>query len=577
MNGKSPTTSVGNGGVFSFTVAGTDLVTDPNKTIEASISTTDTAGNIGSASTSKTYSVAPVINPGTLSLKSFEDTGFSSSDGISSDKNFGIEITGNTAGSSVSYEYSMNNGANWSSLSNATANANHNDGTYLYRAVVSKSGSDNVYSNVLTVVVDTSDPSSPSIISGTRSSDGSAVVKSSEAGTAYLVKSSINVSSVADITGLEDRQYNSAAILANTNTTISKAGLESGSYKVYVADSAGNLSTSGGTVSKPIAIDLDGHGISYLGQAAGVTYDYARNGQAVSTAWVAPNDGLLTFLTESGAFNIVFSTQAGETDLQGLAKTYDLNNDNVLDASDAQYAQFGVWQDKDIDGIVDAGEYLTLAQRSIQSLSLLSDGKIQTAAEGEVLISGNASYTTADGQQHLLQDVSFASGALVESRHDALDFASIISQADSYQATISLNTANTQETSSLTFALGGEFFTVATSNDQPDGMNTMNHFVPTGSASSQAGGAAWTEVVDITSNHGGPSSISAEAGAHLNNGFSNDSGDWTVIVKSGTATVDAANNQITFSTDHTENAVTIMNADGSSHDIHNVDKIAWHG
>ncbi|MBU3568582.1 Ig-like domain-containing protein, partial [Polynucleobacter alcilacus] len=577
VNGKSPTTTVGNSGVFSFTVAGADLVADPNKTIEASISTFDAAGNQGSATTSKTYNVAPVINPGTLSLKSFEDTGMSSSDGISSDKNFGIELAGNTVGSSVSYEYSTNSGTSWSSLSNATSNSNHNDGTYLYRAVVYQSGSDSVYSNVLTVVVDTNSPT-PKIISGSSSSNGSVVVSSSEAGTAYLVKSSVSVTSIADITSKSHSQWDSISIAANTNTTFSKADLQSGSYKLYVADAAGNLSSAAsGTVSKPIAIDLDGHGINYVGQSAGVSYDYAHNGQAVSTAWVAPNDGLLTFMTESGAFNIVFSTQVGETDLQGLAKTFDLNRDNVLDARDAQYSQFGVWQDANSDGVVETGEFLTLAQRSIQSLSLTSDGKIQLAAEGEVLISGNASYTSTDGQQHLMQDVSFASGGLVESRHDALDFAAIISQADSYQTTISLNTTNTQETNSLTFALGGELFTVATTNDQANNMNAMSHFVGVDSTSHQSGGAAWTEVVDITSDHGGPSSISAEAGAHLNNGFSNDSGDWTVIVKSGTATVDAAKHEITFTTDHTENAVTITNADGSSHDIHNVDKIAWHG
>jgi hypothetical protein len=331
-----------------------------------------------------------------------------------------------------------------------------------------------------------------------------------------------------------------------------------------------------GTVA-PIAIDLDGNGINYVSQAAGVRHDYANDGRVVSTAWVTPNDGLLTLMTESGAFNIVFSTQAEETDLEGLAKTYDLNQDYVLDASDAQFAQFGVWQDADSDGTVDTGEYLTLAQRSIQSLSLISDGKVQYAAGGEVVISGDASYTTIDGQQHLIQDVSFATGALVDSRNETLDFTSIISQADIYKNTISLNADNVQENSPLTFSLGGELFTVATNIEQVTSANALNPFVGAMSMANSGASNSWTEVVDIASDHGSPLSISAEAGAHLNNGFSNEAGDWTVVVKSGTATVDADKNQITFSSDHTENAVTIINADGSSHDIHNVDKIAWHG
>jgi VCBS repeat-containing protein len=330
-------------------------------------------------------------------------------------------------------------------------------------------------------------------------------------------------------------------------------------------------------ITAPISIDLDGNGISYVGRAAGVRHDYANNGQAVSTAWVAPNDGLLALMTESGALNIVFSTQDGETDLQGLAKTYDLNRDNILDVNDAQFDQFGVWQDADSDGIEDAGEYLTLAQRSIQSLSLTSDGKIQYAAEGEVVIFGDASYTTTDGQQHLIQDVGFATGALTAAPNEKLDFATIISQADKHQSSITSNTANTPENNSLTFALGGELFTVAVNNDQLDSALAMYPYSSSSSANNASGSAAWTEVVDITGTRGGPSSISAETGAQLNNGFSDEAGDWTVIVKSGTATVDAAKNQITFTSDLTENAVTIVNADGSSHDINNVDKIAWQG
>jgi hypothetical protein len=48
------------------------------------------------------------------------------------------------------------------------------------------------------------------------------------------------------------------------------------------------------------------------------------------------------------------------------------------------------------------------------------------------------------------------------------------------------------------------------------------------------------------------------------------------LIKSGTATVDAANKQITFSSDNAENLAIITTADGTSHEIANVDKILWH-
>ena len=65
-------------------------------------------------------------------------------------------------------------------------------------------------------------------------------------------------------------------------------------------------------------------------------------------------------------------------------------------------------------------------------------------------------------------------------------------------------------------------------------------------------------------------------GGSLTNSFSNEAGDWTVQIKSGTATVDALNKQITFSSDNSENLAIITTADGTSHEITNVDKILWH-
>ncbi|MCH1918087.1 hypothetical protein L9G15_01430 [Shewanella sp. A3A] len=68
-------------------------------------------------------------------------------------------------------------------------------------------------------------------------------VQSSEAGTAYLVDASVNVTSVAQIEALNDNQWNSVAITAaNTTTSIAASGLADGKYTVYLADAAGNWS-----------------------------------------------------------------------------------------------------------------------------------------------------------------------------------------------------------------------------------------------------------------------------------------------------------------------------------------------
>ena len=91
-------------------------------------------------------------------------------------------------------------------------------------------------------------------------------------------------------------------------------------------------------------------------------------------------------------------------------------------------------------------------------------------------------------------------------------------------------------------------------------------------------GSSWTDVVDVGSNHGGPSAITAADQASLaDNGFTNNGGDWTLMIKSGTAVVDEVNKQVNFTSDHANNEIVITTADGATHDITNVDKVQWHG
>jgi hypothetical protein len=165
----------------------------------------------------------------------------------------------------------------------------------------------------------------------------------------------------------------------------------------------------------PVALDLDGDGVEYLGLSAGVTYDYDKDGRAELTAWVDKDDGLLAELQSDGSYKIVFSTHEGESDLEGLAKIYDSNGDGVLDVADSQFGNFGVWQDTDSDGVVDTGEFRTLTAAGIVGLGLVSDGLASSASNGEVQIVGNTTYTMADGTVGLAQDVMFLTTELLDS------------------------------------------------------------------------------------------------------------------------------------------------------------------
>ena len=163
----------------------------------------------------------------------------------------------------------------------------------------------------------------------------------------------------------------------------------------------------------PIAIDLDGDGVEFLGLADGVVYDYGE-GQ-VSTAWVHGDDGLLAHQTADG-LDIVFTDDAegATSDLDGLARAYDSNGDGVFDAADTAFAEFGVWQDANSDGIADEGEFVSLTDAGIVSISLTSDGVAYSAAGGDVEVLGTAEITFADGSTGDAADATFAIDAVMD-------------------------------------------------------------------------------------------------------------------------------------------------------------------
>jgi hypothetical protein len=89
---------------------------------------------------------------------------------------------------------------------------------------------------------------------------------------------------------------------------------------------------------------------------------------------------------------------------------YDLNADRVIDAKDAVFTKLRVWVDSNVDAVTDAGELHSLTGLGIASLNL-------QAVAGTHIDNGNtlgltSNWTGADGQQHAMADVFFASTSL---------------------------------------------------------------------------------------------------------------------------------------------------------------------
>jgi hypothetical protein len=174
-------------------------------------------------------------------------------------------------------------------------------------------------------------------------------------------------------------------------------------------------STSGSVA--PIALDLDGGGVEYLSREAGVVFTDQVTGEAVNTAWVAGDDGLLVVdANNSGtvdeAREYVFTewSETAGTDMEAVAEVFDTNQNQMLDAGDEAWSQFAVWQDANSDGITDAGELVPLDDLGVESIALTyhDESEATEAADGDVKIFGQSEVTWEDGEVTIAEDTSFA-------------------------------------------------------------------------------------------------------------------------------------------------------------------------
>ena len=179
------------------------------------------------------------------------------------------------------------------------------------------------------------------------------------------------------------------------------------------------LVKSGVTVNSnvaPVVMDLNGDGqLSYSYSVMDVNGD----GLLDATAWAAPQDGVLVWdkyhdgqVHDNSQY--AFTQYGGDTDLKGLAAAFDTNHDGELNAQDAKFVEFKVWQDLNQDGVSDAGEVRSLSDWGVTSIHLVSDGVQRTPAAG-VTEAGRTTASTTTGTAMLVADAAF-------------DFSSVIAQ-----------------------------------------------------------------------------------------------------------------------------------------------------
>ncbi|HEY0028114.1 MAG TPA: M10 family metallopeptidase C-terminal domain-containing protein, partial [Allosphingosinicella sp.] len=162
----------------------------------------------------------------------------------------------------------------------------------------------------------------------------------------------------------------------------------------------------------PIVFDLTGAGLAGAFSNREISYDLDGDGQQEQVRWL--NAGFAFLALDRNGDGIISSRQeisfaadkvGAGTDLEGLA-AFDSNNDGRLSAQDTRFAEFRVWEDKNMDGVSGTGELRSLTEMGIVSLNL------QPVATGERLqgLTGNlmlatSIFTRTDGSTGAIGDV----------------------------------------------------------------------------------------------------------------------------------------------------------------------------
>jgi len=208
-------------------------------------------------------------------------------------------------------------------------------------------------------------------------------------------------------------------------STISISGIESDtpldiSFPVTVSDQDGDSASTTIDVTidnptvPPIVVDLDGDGAEFDSIGGGIAMDVDGDGELEQIAWADEDDAVLIFDQNNnnevdGLDEFAFARYSDDpnaTDLDGL-RHFDSDEDLILDAKDAGFESFKLWQDRDGDGEVGEGEMFTLAEAGIDSIELTSDGIAYSAGGGDVTVHGEAVVHYSDGSIGIAADASF--------------------------------------------------------------------------------------------------------------------------------------------------------------------------
>ena len=265
--------------------------------------------------------------PGTLSLKNFLDSGGSTADQITQDKNFNLKLEGQESGSQVTYLVSIDEGKTWQET---TVNQKDlTDGVYLYKAVVTDRAGNASETAIQKVVVDTTAPKAGELTLSDLSDTGVLATDQITQDKNFNLKleGQESGSQVTYLVSIDDGK-------TWQETTVTQKDLADGIYKfkAVVTDVAGNISetsvqkvvvdTTAPQAGELTISDLSDTGISVTDQITqDKTFDLKISGQEVNSQiiyWISKDEGKTwqeTTVTQKDLADGVYQYKAIVTDV----------------------------------------------------------------------------------------------------------------------------------------------------------------------------------------------------------------------------------------------------------------------
>jgi hypothetical protein len=200
-------------------------------------------------------------------------------------------------------------------------------------------------------------------------------------------------------------------------TTSQIASLSTTEVKALTTAQLGALSVAqfqNLNLATPLLLDLNGDGVRTRAIDQGVKFDIFGSGDKVQTGWVSKEDGLLVMdrdgdgqITNAGELFGNGTSVAGGKAANGYEAlaALDSNKDGAITAADAGFGKLQVWVDANSNGVTDAGELSSLADRNIVSIGV--NATATSAKDNGNWVGLAGSYSTGDGGTHATADVWF--------------------------------------------------------------------------------------------------------------------------------------------------------------------------